>query len=273
VAELSTVSDPDATARELGLDRVSRIIAAGGDGTVHLLANVLNTLDEPPPLGIIPSGSANDFASALQLHCEPERFFQDPDGFKVRRVDLIELSCAKLPAPRIAINAVTAGLSTLVQDRLDGEAKAFWGRFSYARVAAEVFPEATNHRLSYQCKEGAFEREAVVVAICNTARVGGVPIGTFQEPSDGVVDFMLVEAASPGERATAAAAFAAQQPLTFPGTHHHGLTEWLSIESDPPLKFVVDGEVMGETPASFRVLPRRLPILVPFDRAAKVSGG
>src|SRR5262245_23702431 len=45
----------------------ARVVAAGGDGTVHEVANGLLMADEPPVLSVWPLGSMNDFAFTLGL--------------------------------------------------------------------------------------------------------------------------------------------------------------------------------------------------------------
>ena len=55
----------DTAAREgAGYDLV---VAAGGDGTLNEVISGLMRLDAPPPLGYLPQGTTNDFASSLQI--------------------------------------------------------------------------------------------------------------------------------------------------------------------------------------------------------------
>ena len=43
------------------------VVAAGGDGTLNEVISGLMRLDAPPPLGYLPQGTTNDFASSLQI--------------------------------------------------------------------------------------------------------------------------------------------------------------------------------------------------------------
>ena len=59
----------DTAAREgAGYDLV---VAAGGDGTLNEVISGLMRLDAPPPLGYLPQGTTNDFASSLQIPRDP----------------------------------------------------------------------------------------------------------------------------------------------------------------------------------------------------------
>src|SRR3970282_319489 len=56
-------------------DGVDTLIAAGGDGTLSEVAAALarseKAADELPSLGLVPLGTANDFASAAQIPVDP----------------------------------------------------------------------------------------------------------------------------------------------------------------------------------------------------------
>ncbi len=67
-----TQSKGDATriARELG-PSFSRVVCAGGDGTLSETVSGLIDLKDPPLLGYIPSGSTNDCATTFGLSKVP----------------------------------------------------------------------------------------------------------------------------------------------------------------------------------------------------------
>ena len=61
--------DGERQATQAGRDGVKRVIAGGGDGTVHEVVNGLMQLPrkDRPELAIMPLGSANDLAKSLGL--------------------------------------------------------------------------------------------------------------------------------------------------------------------------------------------------------------
>lgn len=254
-------ADPIAALAEVARRAGDLLIVAGGDGSVHAAANALATLDDPPRLGVLPAGSGNDFAAGLNLPREPAAYFDALESARPVPTDLIELKAAGLDAPVMAINAVTAGLSRLIHEQLDDQTKAAWGRFSYARAAAEVFRAAPDHRLEIDLGTRTLRETAVVVAIFNGVSVGGVRMGGFQQIDDGLMDLVRVDATTTPVRLRAAAAFVSTDFRSDPSVRHDAVTEVRSLHADPPLEFVVDGEPKGRTPASFTVRPAAMEVL------------
>lgn len=64
-------------AREAARTGAARILSVGGDGTIHEVANgVLGAGVEPPPVGILPVGTGNDFFRMVDAPEEPEAALQ-----------------------------------------------------------------------------------------------------------------------------------------------------------------------------------------------------
>src|SRR5690606_28028650 len=55
------------TACRNSCNNTDALFVAGGDGTVHIAVQVLSSIDNPPALGILPSGTCNDFARTLEI--------------------------------------------------------------------------------------------------------------------------------------------------------------------------------------------------------------
>ncbi|MBW8811603.1 MAG: lipid kinase YegS, partial [Lysobacter sp.] len=76
-------------------DGVATIVAAGGDGTLSEVATTLAHRDESadalPSLGLVPLGTANDFASAALIPTDPAQALDLIDRQPPRPIDLIRL--------------------------------------------------------------------------------------------------------------------------------------------------------------------------------------
>ena len=76
----------DTAAREgAGYDLV---VAAGGDGTLNEVISGLMRLDAPPPLGYLPQGTTNDFASSLQIPRTPASAAKNIVQNRMRELDI-----------------------------------------------------------------------------------------------------------------------------------------------------------------------------------------
>lgn len=67
--------------------RADALFIAGGDGTVHLAARALSTIDDPPPLGILPSGTCNDFARTMNIPLYLDEAAKSLSQGKLQQVD------------------------------------------------------------------------------------------------------------------------------------------------------------------------------------------
>src|SRR5690606_5517052 len=76
-------------------DGATTIVAAGGDGTLSEVAATLAARDAPaaalPTLGLVPMGTANDFASAAGLPDEPLAALQVVEAPPAHAIDLLRL--------------------------------------------------------------------------------------------------------------------------------------------------------------------------------------
>ena len=106
-------------------------------------------------------------------------------------------------------------------------------------------------------------RRAMLCAVANaTCYGGGMRIAPNALIDDGLLDVVVV-----GDVGTVG--FLRSFPRVFKGTHlsHPKVTaltgELVLIESDRPLPVLADGEIVGKTPVSFKILPRALTILSP----------
>ena len=65
-----------------------RVYACGGDGTLNEVISGLMRLDAPPPLGYLPQGTTNDFASSLQIPRTPASAAKNIVQNRMRELDI-----------------------------------------------------------------------------------------------------------------------------------------------------------------------------------------
>lgn len=87
--------DAERYVAEAVADGIDRIVAAGGDGTLSEVATTLAHRDEPadalPSLGLVPMGTANDFAAAAGIPVEPLAALQQVREMPARPMDLLRI--------------------------------------------------------------------------------------------------------------------------------------------------------------------------------------
>ena len=251
------------------------LIVAGGDGTINDVVNGLGRAGFPEDvtLGILPAGTGNDLASTL---CIPE----DPDlaedvilRNRGRWLDVARVRSEGI-GERFFINVATGGLGAEISSVNDEELKKRWGKLSYLRASLEVAKDFDVRGLTLYLDGERREVEAVNVAVGNCRYTGGGwPATPKANPEDGLLDVVIIEALGAGELlGLAPAALAEFDYLDKDGILFARAKE-VRVETHPPgLEFTADGEVIGDEPAEFSVIPGALKVLVGPDYVSEPEG-
>jgi YegS/Rv2252/BmrU family lipid kinase len=248
-------------AREAALSGFSPIVSAGGDGSVSEVVNGLMQAagSEPAvPLGIIPLGSADDFAHMLDLEREIDAACRMILAGHTRSVDVGQVN------GRYFDNNSAIGLEPMVSIAQAGM-KRVKGTPRYILAALRTILSHRPWRARIVWDDGQYEGPVALVSVGNTARTGGVFWMTPRaEPDDGCLDF--VYAGNLGRFR-----LLRLLPTTFDGSHierpevTYLRTTRLAIECDPPTPIQADGELfeLSATRVEYTILPGRLRVLVP----------
>ena len=264
-AQLVESADPQQAADELARAAargVDRVVVLGGDGSVHLAANVLFRADltERVAVGIVPVGTGSDFAKTLGVPRKSIAALRRCLEAEPRSIDVLCVETDDGRTERV-VNVFSAGISGLVDEAvhalprrnalmyLTGALSAVF-RYTPARCRVLVDGELWH------------EGEILLVAVANATTFGnGMRIAPHARIDDGVADIVLA-------RAVAGWTLPFRLPRLYLGTHlglpfiRSGTGRSVRVE---PLGSVpaydVDGEVFEPAPATVTVQPRALRIL------------
>lgn len=152
---------------ELGCETV---IAGGGDGTINEVAGALAQYkgQRRPVLGIVPLGTANDFATACNIPLEPEQALQL--AVKGRAVDI---DLAKVNDQHFFINMATGGFGTRITTETPEKLKAALGGVSYFIHGLLRLDTLKADRCEIRGPDFRWEGDALVIGIGNGRQAGG----------------------------------------------------------------------------------------------------
>jgi YegS/Rv2252/BmrU family lipid kinase len=234
------------------------LVAVGGDGTVHEVANGMIEDGQPlapdAVLGVVPAGSGCDFARSFGLPGDAAQAAARLAGDQVQTIDVGTVTCAD-GETRYFVNIAEAGLGAAVAARA---ARLRAGRFlGGARYAAGFWltlprfrPAAV--RLDADGQYRAWHAFNVVVANCRFYG-GGMQISPNSDPGDCLLDVLVMTGPKSDSFTTL--------PKVYKGAHlpHRNIAELraarLDVQADPVFPVEADGEVLGTTPASFGIIP------------------
>jgi diacylglycerol kinase (ATP) len=236
------------------------IIAAGGDGTLNEVVNGMVPYRDRIRLGLLPLGTGNDFARCLKLPVDLEENFEILAAARTRRIDLVRV---KSDRTRYFVNVSAGGFSGVVNEKLTRAVKKTWGPLAYLRSAAAAFPDLRAYRTTVRFGQNeSISLDLYNVVIANGRYVaGGLPIAPEANPSDGLLDVILIPKRSNMEMALLVARILMGKHLRSDGIVFRRLPK-ISIRSRPGMWFNVDGELVGNEPAVFEIIPRALQFVV-----------
>jgi diacylglycerol kinase (ATP) len=237
------------------------IVAAGGDGTLNEVINGIGENLGDAAVGLIPLGTGNDFARTIGVPADIEEAIDLLRAGDTRPVDLVRVTSDEV---RYFVNVSAGGFSGLVDEKLTAEMKKTWGPLAYLRSAAAALPELRAYETTLAFDNAQSLRiELYNVVVANGRYVaGGTLIAPEASIDDGLLDIVLI----PKRPAPELAMLAAQVAM---GTHLSSDTivfrraAKVTVNSKPGMWFNVDGELVGNEPARFEILPRALRFIAP----------
>lgn len=239
---------------------VAGVVAAGGDGTVHNVINLLHQQQCRTPLGIIPLGTANDLSRTLAIPLDPRDAFDVIERMVVHCIDLVRLRSGD--QTHVFANIATGGNSERVQEQLTPEVKQAWGPLAYLRGAFDVVRDLQAYDLHVTFDDEAPQQHRAWSVILANGRTGGAtPVAPRANPQDGLLDVIVVLEGTAVDLASAAAEFFMGDYLQHERVVYRQAKK-VSLRTDPPLALSADGEKFTAQPFECQVLRGALPVIV-----------
>lgn len=169
---------------------VSRLIAGGGDGTVNEMVNALMKIDrsERPEMGIVPLGTANDFATSCLIPSDPLSALLLAINEKSRPVDIGQAN------DRYFINVASGGFGAEVTADTPIELKNFLGGNAYALTGILKALNFVPNQGKMVTEDRVIEGAAVVGAVCNGRQAGGgLVLAPDARIDDGLLDIVIIK--------------------------------------------------------------------------------
>ncbi len=262
-ARLTTEAVSEAHRRDIDC-----IIAGGGDGTINevFAAAYAAQLPEKCSLGVLPLGTANDFAhsasvpvaditAALRLATSAPQQWIDA-GF----VD-----------DRLFVNLVSGGFGSRVTVETDPKLKERLGGLAYAITGMAHFAELADNHGRFLAEGFSWEGRFLALAIGNGRQAGGgIPLCPNALIDDGLLDLTILPAMDRAARLDAFAHLLREGAAAIWAKLVTTRSPWITYESDLDININLDGE-----PAvlkRFRVETRRRVLPVRLGESDLLSG-
>jgi YegS/Rv2252/BmrU family lipid kinase len=247
--------DATAQAKAAIANGADLVVGYGGDGTQHEIANAVLSSGGKTPMGILPGGTGNGFAREMGIPKTLRPAVEVLCGNnKIRKIDVAQVG------DQYFIQRLYVGIEP--EEQTSREMKDKYGVFAYAINMAQR--RKTQKEINYQVTidGNAHEFQAVKVYVVNSGMMGtGLSITHTYAIDDGVLDVFLLDSANLQTMAAATSRFFNLH--TNKAQKYYKQGREISIDTDPDQSVWSDGEYLGRTPITVKVLPAVLPIVVP----------
>ena len=170
-----------------GNEQIDLMVVAGGDGTVNYVVNAMKNKGLDIPLGVIPAGTANDFAGALGMSHQPLEAARQIASGSVERVD-----CGRVN-DLYFVNIFSFGIFTTTSQRTPDERKHKIGKLAYIIEGVKEFRTMHAVPLEIEADGERFDLRSLMVLIFNGETAGGFHLARRSSIKDGLFDCILLE--------------------------------------------------------------------------------
>lgn len=245
---------------EAARDGVDLVIAGGGDGSVNETAAGLMAVaaDMRPALGILPLGTANDFATACRVPADPAAALE------------LALTAASVPidlgkaGDAWFANVASGGFGAAITAQTPVELKNFLGGGAYTIMGLIEALDFRPYACGIRTPAGSLDGSVVVGAICNGRQAGGgQPLAPEALVDDGLLDVVFLRPFPVAAAPQVAAEFTGRG-----GTGEFVVrmrVPWIEVEARDPLPVNLDGEPISARHIRFAAVPRCLRLALPAD--------
>lgn len=247
-------------------DGVDTVIAAGGDGTLSEVATTLAHRDEAadalPSLGLVPLGTANDFATAAGIPDEPL-----PALDLVRTVVAVPLDLLRIDAedgPHWCANLASGGFGTEVTVETDEGLKKMLGGLAYLITGIAKLGRIEPMTARVRGPEFDWQGEFIALGIGNGRQAGG---GQALCPDalvdDGMLDLTIVPELSGEVAATVGTLVKDGKHAALDRVATRARLPWVELEADQPMTLNLDGEPVKSRRFRIACVPGRVRMHLP----------
>jgi lipid kinase YegS len=237
---------------------VDLLIAAGGDGTLNEVVHGLMDLSETarPILGVVPLGTANDFAAGCGIPRDPEQALALCLEGMATRIDVGKAN------EHWFLNAASIGFGAEITATTPLELKHLLGPAAYTVMGAILAMNVHHYRGRLTLPDREIAGSGPVAIIGNGRQAGGgLQVTPRARIDDGLLDVLAVRDIPALALLTAAREL---QELSPDGEYiNYWQTPWAEVHTEEAIPVNLDGEPMQLSSVRYEVVPSAIRLVIP----------
>ena len=208
------------------------------------------------PVGIIGSGTSNDFATYLEL--DAEKIFDAVAENKIRPADL-----GIVNGSEYFINVASAGVFTSIAHEVDARQKNSLGKLAYYIHGLGELPNFKSVPLKISADDKIFEVDAFLFLVLNSPAVAGFKkISAAVKIDDGKLDFFALKKTAPRNLITFAQKILSGKEIYDDENILYVQAKTFEITCSEKLISDFDGEIGVELPLKIETVPNAINFFV-----------
>lgn len=240
---------------ELDKKAYKRILISGGDGTINQVVNGMIRYNIDLPIGLFPSGTANDYARYFNLPDEIE------DMVEIALRDNYTLADVGCVDGRYFINVASLGSLIEVGHKVSSQTKNNMGIISYYLKGIEELPKIKPVRVKVNSKDINFDGDIYLMLVMNGRSAGGFKrISPVSSINDGLFDVIIFKKCNFIDFTNLFFNVLQGKHINDPNVLYFQ-TDELTIDCDENIATDFDGEKGIDFPLKIKSLPQRIKIL------------
>ncbi|MGL5642058.1 MAG: YegS/Rv2252/BmrU family lipid kinase [Paraclostridium sp.] len=236
-------------------DNYEYILVAGGDGSVDRLVNYMKKNNIDLPIGILPTGTANDFANVLNIPLDIDKAIDKIINSEPTYIDL------GIIIEDYFVNIASTGMFTDVSQRVDENLKNSIGRISYIIKGLEDALHLRKFNVSVKSKELEYEGNMYLILILNGRTAGNINLAHYAMLDDGYLDVIIFKAMPIQKSIPLLLDIIKGAPIDKYNEIIYFKTDELYIECEENIVTDIDGERGPEFPLHIKCDKRGIKIL------------
>jgi len=245
------------------------LVAVGGDGTLHEVVNGVmqsnKAASDYPLIGLLPYGSANDFARTAHISQSVEELYSLIQTKSVQGIDLGKIKLPNTGEVRYFINIAGVGLGAEVAQNIAQTSSVFGPGFNYFSHIIKGFLKYSKKEVNCTSGSWQWKGKLLQMAVANGRYFGNaICVAPDAVLNDGQFQLAIFGNVSIWKYLKNLGNLKKGVKITHPQVSYYNTHE-VRIDSKDACGIEADGEYVGLAPASISILPNAIRFLMPAE--------
>ncbi|NNC71009.1 MAG: diacylglycerol kinase family lipid kinase [Flavobacteriaceae bacterium] len=245
------------------------LIAIGGDGTLHEVVNGMLQSKAPstdyPVLGLLPYGSANDFARTAGITNSIQELFKLIESRTTQKIDVGNIILSQTKEIRFFINIAGIGLGPEVVQNIERSSSVFGADFNYFKHIIKGFFSYTKKEVSCTSPLWQWKGRLLQMAVANGRYFGnGICAAPDAKLTNGQFQVSIFGDLSIWDYLKNMGKLKKGVKIVHSHVSYYEATE-VVVDNNDACGIEADGEYVGLLPATITIRPNAIDFLMPGD--------